>query len=57
MGGKSRCSRKPGKRLMLLLVSPCHLAKSSLYSGRTRVCVTMLTLREGPGAAFVTTSP
>ncbi len=38
---------KPGKLEMNVLVSPCQRAKASALSGRTQVCVTMLTLRAG----------
>ena len=44
LGGISRCSTKPGKLAMTLLVSPCQRAKSSARSGRTLVWVTMLTV-------------
>ena len=59
LGGISRCSMKPGKVAIEVLVSPCQRAKSSARSGRTLVWVTMLTviwpvcssLREQPVAA------
>jgi hypothetical protein len=44
LGGISRCSTKPGKVAMAVLVSPCQRAKSSARSGRTVVWVTMLTV-------------
>jgi hypothetical protein len=34
----------PGKLEITVLVSPCHRANASALSGRTHVCVTMLTL-------------
>ena len=44
LGGISRCSMKPGKVAIDVLVSPCQRANSSARSGRTQVWVTMLTL-------------
>ena len=44
LGGITVCLMKPGNAATTLLVSSCQRAKASALSGRTRVCVTMVTL-------------
>ena len=54
LGGITVCLMKPGNCATVLLVSSCQRAKASMLSGRTRVCVTMVTAPWAPSLAAAT---
>jgi hypothetical protein len=57
LGGITVCLMKPGNCATVLLVSSCQRAKAFMLSGRTRVCVTMVTAPLALPLATGDTSP